>query len=598
MTRSVRRFRLGVAATACAVGVGSLILVAQLPASAASTVAINGGSTLQTMDGFGISEAFGQANAIRNVGDATVQKQLLDMLFSPTTGAGFSIVRNLIPSDANHTMEPTAPASPAATPSYVWDGANDATDWGQLWLARQAKTYGVSTFYNDAWSAPAFMKTNNDEANGGSLCGSPGASCASGDWRQAYANYLVQHEKNWASVGLPAAYLGFANEPSFTTGYSSMLVNPAQATDFIKVLGPAVKAAGLSTKVACCDTLGWNLLPSYVSAVTADPAAAANIGLYTSHGYSNAPNSTISTGGTHAWESEWSNGSGTWNNAWDDGSATSGFSWAQNIHNGLANANLDAFFYWWGVSNTTSSNGSLIQLTGTTVTAAKRYYAFANYSRFVRPGAVRIAAATGDANLKVTAFRNTDGSVAVVVLNAGTSDTSATYTLSNAGVSSGTVTPYLTNSGSSTAAQTPLALSGGAFTATVPARSLVTYRIAGGSTPPSPSPTVAATSTPPTGSGCTASYRIVSSWTGGFQAEVTVANAGSSTLDGWTARWTLPGGQSVGQLWNGTLSTSGSGVTVTNASWNGALGAGASTTFGLIGSGPSTPTPAVSCASP
>lgn len=46
------------------------------------------------------------------------------------------------------------------------------------------------------------MKTNNNENNGGSLCGEPGASCASGDWRQAYANYLVQYVKFYQAAGV------------------------------------------------------------------------------------------------------------------------------------------------------------------------------------------------------------------------------------------------------------------------------------------------------------------------------------------------------------------------------------------------------------
>src|SRR3954465_9916881 len=111
------------------------------------------------------------------------------------------------------------------------------------------------------------MKTNGSEANGGSLCGTPGASGGSGAWRQAYANYLVQHAKFWSSVGLTPSAVGFVNEPSLSTSYSSMLVNPQQATSFLSVMGPTMKASGLPTKVTCCDTLGFNLLPSYVSSL-------------------------------------------------------------------------------------------------------------------------------------------------------------------------------------------------------------------------------------------------------------------------------------------------------------------------------------------
>jgi pimeloyl-ACP methyl ester carboxylesterase len=108
-----------------------------------------------------------------------------------------------------------------------------------------------------------------------------------------------------------------------------------------------------------------------------------------------------------------------------------------------------------------------------------------------------------------------------------------------------------------------------------------------------PATTAPPTTPPPTtsapGGAVSATYRIVNSWQGGYQAEVTVT-AGSSPISGWTVRWTLASGQTISQLWNGTLSTSGSAVTVRNTSYNGSLAANGSTTFGFIGTGsPSTP---------
>ncbi|MGW5746749.1 cellulose binding domain-containing protein [Amycolatopsis sp. NPDC003861] len=93
---------------------------------------------------------------------------------------------------------------------------------------------------------------------------------------------------------------------------------------------------------------------------------------------------------------------------------------------------------------------------------------------------------------------------------------------------------------------------------------------------------------PPTGDGaCTATPRVVGSWNGGFQGEVTVANTGTAAFTGWTAKFALPAGQSITQIWGGTATGTGA-VTVRNVSYNGALGAGASTTFGFLVSGPGT----------
>jgi cellulase/cellobiase CelA1 len=114
-------------------------------------------------------------------------------------------------------------------------------------------------------------------------------------------------------------------------------------------------------------------------------------------------------------------------------------------------------------------------------------------------------------------------------------------------------------------------------------------------TPPATTPPV--TTSPPQAGACSATYRTVDSWPGGFQGGVTV-RAGSSQINGWTVRWTLAGGQTITDLWSGAWSVSGTSVTVTNVSWNGSLDANAETTFGFLGSGsPSTPaTP--TCTSP
>jgi glucuronoarabinoxylan endo-1,4-beta-xylanase len=50
---------------------------------------------IAVMDGFGASEAFHMARNLRNAPE-DVRNKILDLLFSPTKGAGLSIVRNII----------------------------------------------------------------------------------------------------------------------------------------------------------------------------------------------------------------------------------------------------------------------------------------------------------------------------------------------------------------------------------------------------------------------------------------------------------------------------------------------------------------------
>ncbi|GAA2615093.1 cellulose binding domain-containing protein [Paractinoplanes durhamensis] len=111
---------------------------------------------------------------------------------------------------------------------------------------------------------------------------------------------------------------------------------------------------------------------------------------------------------------------------------------------------------------------------------------------------------------------------------------------------------------------------------------------------PNPSPSV--TTTPPATGACTATSAVTGSWNGGFQSNVTV-KAGSTAITGWTVQWTFTGGETIGQMWSASYTTSGNTVTAKNVSWNGTLAAGASTSFGYTGSG----TPAavsVSCSTP
>jgi glucuronoarabinoxylan endo-1,4-beta-xylanase len=569
-------------------------------AFAASAVTINGGTTHQTIDGFGFSEAFGQASNVENA-PSSAQQQALNYLFSPSTGAGFTILRNLLPSDSGSTIEPNSPGSPNANPSYRALGSSG----GQVWMAQQAKSYGATQLYGDAWSAPGYMKTNGTENNGGAVCGTPGASCGSGDWRQAYANYLTQYARDYASAGVPLTYIGAFNEPDYTTTYSSMSMNPTQTADMIRFLKPTLSAAGLSPKVICCDPTGWPQAQNYASGVANNSSASSTVDIFSSHGYSGAPNSPLSAaGGKHVWETEWSTFEGL-NNNWDDGSAASGFTWAQHIYTGLTSANLNAFLYWWGaIGGGTNDNEGLLQVNGSNVTTAGRLWAFANYSRFVRPGAVRIGSTSGDNNLQTSAYKNSNGTVAIVVLNNSTSSITASYALQNTGTANGTtVTPYLTNNSNHMAQQGSIAVSGGSFSATIPGRSQVTYVLSGtsGVTPtpiptntpistptpthtPTSTPTPTPTSTPTTGQACSVQYTITNQWAGGFGANIVITNTGSTAINGWTLKWTFANGQAITQLWNGTVTQSGSNVSVTNVSYNGTLAPGGTTNFGFNGS--------------
>ncbi|WP_084958068.1 glycoside hydrolase family 9 protein [Thermoactinospora rubra] len=124
-----------------------------------------------------------------------------------------------------------------------------------------------------------------------------------------------------------------------------------------------------------------------------------------------------------------------------------------------------------------------------------------------------------------------------------------------------------------------------AYTVHVVARDL-----AGNASDPSDS-TSFTTADTPTGD-CTATYKVINSWQGGFQAEVSVTS--TRAITGWTVGWTFPGDQKITQLWNGSHTQTGATVSVKNASWNGRPPA----TFGFTASGQAaTPSPITCTAS-
>jgi O-glycosyl hydrolase len=392
---------------------------------------------------------------------ASVQSAVSNLLFSPSTGAGLDIVR------------------------FGLGGGGTVSD--QLWLGQQALSFGVHDFSADAWSAPAEMKTNGSQDNGGYLCGTPGETCTNGDFRQSYADFLAAQAQAFAEQGLGLRAIDFVNEPEIGPGYPSMLMTPAQAADFVPYLGRALRQEGLRTTVACCDAEGWanttgfNGAQAYTQAVLGSPQAAPYVGLITSHGYTSAPTFPL-TSERHVWQTEWSTFQ-SWDPAWDDNTTASGLTWANNMYTALTQADVNGFLYWWGTT-TYSENGDnegLVILgtpsdsTAATYQASGRLWAFAAFSRFVRPGSVRLATTTSGPQLEAVAFRHGRQTVLVVINNNSVAE-QASVQLPDASFS-GTAQAYLTDANDTGTAQPAVTVKGGTFSSAVPARAVVTYVI-------------------------------------------------------------------------------------------------------------------------
>ncbi|MGV9450278.1 cellulase family glycosylhydrolase [Streptomyces sp. NPDC003635] len=104
---------------------------------------------------------------------------------------------------------------------------------------------------------------------------------------------------------------------------------------------------------------------------------------------------------------------------------------------------------------------------------------------------------------------------------------------------------------------------------------------AGNRSPRSATAAVTTTATP--AGTCAVGYRVSNEWPGGFQAEITIRNTGTTAVNGWTLAFTFPDDQKVTNMWGGTPTQTGSAVSVTAASWTSTIPAAGSVTVGFTG---------------
>jgi hypothetical protein len=155
------------------------------------------------------------------------------------------------------------------------------------------------------------------------------------------------------------------------------------------------------------------------------------------------------------------------------------------------------------------------------VQASGRLWAFAMFSRYVRPNAVMVAASGAPTNVKVAAFKNTNGNIAVVIINTGDATSGTTLSLSGATAAS-VQAYYMSNSVSSPSTLSGVSVSGGKISVNLPDHSVVTVVISSGgssSPPPPPPPSSSSTSHIMTTSAPSSTHTTTAGGSGGSQTE-------------------------------------------------------------------------------
>jgi O-glycosyl hydrolase len=143
------------------------------------------------------------------------------------------------------------------------------------------------------------------------------------------------------------------------------------------------------------------------------------------------------------------------------------------IYDGIVNANLSAYLYWEGIEDGTT-NSCLISIVGTTITPSARLWAFAHWSRYVRPGALRVGTSGTLSGVNLSAFQNTDGSVSVQFINTANSAQDISVSTTGGSFTAANVAGYITSNTYNNVSSLDASISGGVVSASVPGYSMVT----------------------------------------------------------------------------------------------------------------------------
>ncbi|MFF0187957.1 ricin-type beta-trefoil lectin domain protein [Streptomyces sp. NPDC005244] len=346
--------------------------------------------------------------------DATMRK-----LFSPTDGIGLSFLRNpmgasdLARFGYSYDDVPAGQTDPNLTKFSI---AHDLAD--VVPLTKQALQLNPSlTVMASPWTAPAWMK-DSGSLNGGWL--------KSEDYG-AYASYFVKYLQAYRDQGVPVSYVTAQNEPTCCSGYPSMSWNASGLAYFTKSeLLPKLQAAGLSTKVLAHDW-NWDVYDSYAAQTVDDAAVRShpNFGGIAWHGYGGDVTKQTSVHNQYpaldAFGTEHSGGTWIANQQREDmlnivdytrnwAKSVTKWSLAVDQNMGPHNGGCGTCTGLVTVHNGDGASGS--------VDYTVEYYTMGHLTKFVRPGAQRIASTASSAVPNV-AWRNPDGSKALIAYNDG-----------------------------------------------------------------------------------------------------------------------------------------------------------------------------------
>ena len=395
--------------------------------------------TFQTLIGIGGAITDASAETFAKL-PAAQQEEVVRAYYDPTDGIGYTFARTNI-----HSCDFSSESY-----TYIQDGDTSLSTFSvahdekyRLPLIRRAiaAAGGKLTLFASPWSPPAWMKDNQDMLHGGKL---------KPEYRELWARYMAAFVKAYVHAGVPVWGLTVQNEPMAVQKWESCVFSAEEERDFVKgYLGPVLARSGLGGGKIIAWDHNRTLLYQRAETLLDDPAAAKYIWGVGYHWYLDECFDNVRLvksiyPAKHLLLTEACNGPYKTEQRGD-------WAWGEKYGSQMIsdfNAGAEAWTDWnilldeQGGPNHVG-NYCFAPIHGDTRTGElfyqNSYYYLGHFSKFIRPGARRIAASSTTNSLQTTAFLNPDGKLAAVIMNG--TDKPVKFMLWRAGRSAAELSP-------------------------------------------------------------------------------------------------------------------------------------------------------------
>ena len=378
-----------------------------------ASITIDEDQTYQTIDGFGNCLTGGSATILHKM-DAANRTAILKELFAANdNNIGISYLRISIgASDLSERVFSYNDLPEGETDPQMSKFSIDIEKTDLIPILKEILAINPEIkIMGSPWSAPTWMKTNNN-SKGGSL---------KPEFYDAYALYFVKYLKSMKAEGINIDAITIQNEPLHPGNNPSMYMTAEDQAKFIKQsLGPAFAAAKLSTKIIVYDHNADK--PEYPLTIYKDPEASKYVDGSAFHLYGGSIDALTAVHEAYPdknlyFTEQWVGAPGNLAGdlAWHVRTLIIGATrnWCRNVleWNLAADPKNDPHT----IGGCDKCLGT-ITIDGNVITRNPAYYILAHAAKFVRPGSVRIASNISK-DLPNVAFKTPDGKIVVIVQN-------------------------------------------------------------------------------------------------------------------------------------------------------------------------------------